>query len=363
MNVALVRVLYAHALVAAPRLALGRLAPLGRVLGDPRLGMAGVFLSLRRVLPDRYPLDRDVERYIAEEQRLGRMLDYAVIVPRLQRLYEWSAEELAEPRLLELVRDGNPIYAWPFEERHVWRSPDAVRGPRTGPSHRSQWAPDGVRPRAIWMRPHADTTDQTTSSSRKPQSFSSIATQVRTSTAHEVQHQVGALVRREPAQTGSAEGSEDEQSAYDLQYLCHASILVVDDHIYSAELRWSGSTALGWERYDRAHTGTAPPAEQELVLTTGEAKGDPRQLNPEQLLVMAASSCQLLWFLHLAAKARIDVVEYEDSATGVMPTEVEPTSVTEIVLRPGSSWPRTRARSASGSSSRPPTSTATSPTA
>jgi hypothetical protein len=122
MNVALGRVLYAHSLVAAPRLALGRLAPLGRVLGDPRLGMAGAFLSLGRVLPNRYPLDRDVERYIDDEQRLGRLLDYAVIVPRLQRLYEWSAEELAEPRVLELVRDGNPIYVWPFEERHVWRS-------------------------------------------------------------------------------------------------------------------------------------------------------------------------------------------------------------------------------------------------
>jgi hypothetical protein len=124
MNVALARVLYAHALAAAPRLALGRFAALGRLLGDPRLGMAGAFLSLRRVLPNRYPLARDVERYIAGEQRLGRMLDYAVIVPRLQRLYEWSAEELAEPLLLGLVRDGNPIYAWPFEERHVWRSPD-----------------------------------------------------------------------------------------------------------------------------------------------------------------------------------------------------------------------------------------------
>ncbi len=123
MNVALVRVLYAHALGAAPRLALGRFAPLGRVLGDPRLGMAGAFLSLRRVLPDRYPLALDVERYIADEQRLGRMLDYAVIVPRLQRLYEWSAEELGEPRLLELLRQGNPTYAWPFEQRHVWRTP------------------------------------------------------------------------------------------------------------------------------------------------------------------------------------------------------------------------------------------------
>ena len=51
MNVALARVLYAHALAGAPRLALGRFAPLGRLLGDPRLGMAGAFLSLRRVLP------------------------------------------------------------------------------------------------------------------------------------------------------------------------------------------------------------------------------------------------------------------------------------------------------------------------
>jgi hypothetical protein len=38
MNVALVRVLYAHALVGAPRLALGAFAPLGRLLGDPGSG-------------------------------------------------------------------------------------------------------------------------------------------------------------------------------------------------------------------------------------------------------------------------------------------------------------------------------------
>ena len=123
MNVALARVLYTHAVVAAPHLALGPLGPLGRVVGDPRLGMAGVFLSLRRVLPNRYPLALDVESYIADEQRLGRMVDYAVIVPRLQPLYEWSAEELGEPHLLDLVRDGNPTYAWPYADRHVWRSP------------------------------------------------------------------------------------------------------------------------------------------------------------------------------------------------------------------------------------------------
>jgi organic hydroperoxide reductase OsmC/OhrA len=99
---------------------------------------------------------------------------------------------------------------------------------------------------------------------------------------------------------------------------------------YEARTRWEGSTALGWERYDRAHHGSAPPAEQPLTLTTGEEKGDPRLLNPEQLLVMAASSCQLLWFLHLAAKARIDVVEYEDSAAAEMPED----RITRVVLRP-----------------------------
>jgi organic hydroperoxide reductase OsmC/OhrA len=105
-------------------------------------------------------------------------------------------------------------------------------------------------------------------------------------------------------------------------------------HRYETRLRWSGSTGLGWARYDRTHTAVAPPAEQEVRLTTGESKGDPRTLNPEQLVVMAASSCQLLMFLHLAAKARIDVVEYEDEALGLMPEDEEPVHITEITLRP-----------------------------
>jgi organic hydroperoxide reductase OsmC/OhrA len=103
---------------------------------------------------------------------------------------------------------------------------------------------------------------------------------------------------------------------------------------YNADLRWSGSTGLGWERYDRAHTASAPPAEPELILTTGEEKGDRRHLNPEQLLVTAASSCQMLWFLHLAAKARIDVVAYTDQALGEMPRGAEPAWVERIRLRP-----------------------------
>jgi organic hydroperoxide reductase OsmC/OhrA len=105
-------------------------------------------------------------------------------------------------------------------------------------------------------------------------------------------------------------------------------------HRYEARLNWNGSTGLGWEHYDRLHSATAPPAEQEIRITTGESHGDPSILNPEQLLVMSASSCQMLSFLHLAAKARIDVVAYEDEATGVMPEDDQPMRITEITLRP-----------------------------
>jgi hypothetical protein len=121
LNVVLLRVLYAHALVAAPRLALGWLASLGPFVGDPRLGMTGIFLSLSRVLPDRYPLWDNVATYVAAERNLGQMLDYGLIAPRLQQLYEWSAKELAVPGLLDCIRDGSPTYVWSFADREVWQ--------------------------------------------------------------------------------------------------------------------------------------------------------------------------------------------------------------------------------------------------
>ncbi len=123
LNVVLLRVLYAHALVAAPRLALGRMAAVGPLLGDPRLGMAGIFLSLARVLPDRYPHCADLGAYLRDERGFGRLLDLAVIGPRLKHLYCWSASELGHPGLSELIRDGRPAYACLSSERHVWDAP------------------------------------------------------------------------------------------------------------------------------------------------------------------------------------------------------------------------------------------------
>ncbi len=92
---------------------------------------------------------------------------------------------------------------------------------------------------------------------------------------------------------------------------------------------------MGYDSYDRAHQASAPPAKQQMTLSSDPAfQGDPDQLNPESLLLLAASSCQLLSFLAVAARARIDVVSYDDDAEAVMPEGDLPTRVTEIILRP-----------------------------
>jgi len=123
VNLALMRVLYAHALVAAPRLALGVLAPVAPPLGDPRLGMTAIFLSLSRVVPATYPLGDDVHAFIKAEHGFGHLLDVGVIQPRVADLYAWSADELDIPRLRDLVDGDVPVYAWDRADADLWRPP------------------------------------------------------------------------------------------------------------------------------------------------------------------------------------------------------------------------------------------------
>jgi len=123
MDVALLRVLYAHSLLANPRLALGRLSPLGRLLGDPRRRAADLFLSMQNVLPDKYPLEEPgIDVVLAKENYYGRIFDYGVIAPRIELLYEFAADDLDEPRVAALCTERSPVYAWPFEYRDVWRT-------------------------------------------------------------------------------------------------------------------------------------------------------------------------------------------------------------------------------------------------
>ena len=106
-------------------------------------------------------------------------------------------------------------------------------------------------------------------------------------------------------------------------------------HRYTASCEWHGSTAAGYEAYSRRHRATSPPAPETLELSSDPAfRGDPALLNPEQLLVLSVASCQLLSFLAVAARARIDVVDYRDDAEGEMPEGDPPMRVARITLRP-----------------------------
>jgi hypothetical protein len=88
--------------------------------------MTGIFLQLSRVFPDEYPLVDDVSAYLSDELGFGRFLDYGLIVPRFTQLYEWSADELGAPGLLDCARDGVLTYAWRREDRDVWETKRSV---------------------------------------------------------------------------------------------------------------------------------------------------------------------------------------------------------------------------------------------
>ena len=101
-------------------------------------------------------------------------------------------------------------------------------------------------------------------------------------------------------------------------------------HSYTAQVAWSGSTGGGYDRYDRRHAGVSSAGFSLPLSSDAAFLGDPACLNPEELLVLAAASCQLLSFLAVAARARLDVVDYRDEGEGEMPAN----ALTRITLRP-----------------------------
>jgi organic hydroperoxide reductase OsmC/OhrA len=101
-------------------------------------------------------------------------------------------------------------------------------------------------------------------------------------------------------------------------------------HRYRCRVRWSGSTGVGYDHYNRDHVVEVLTADGDVVAPavdgtglrmSGDAAfgGNGALLNPEQQLVVAAASCQMLSFLAVAARARLDVVDYVDDAVGEMP--------------------------------------------
>jgi hypothetical protein len=131
INVVLIRLFYAYALVAAPRLVLGVFAPLGRLVGDPRRRSMGLFLDLHNQFPDDYPAHGwSMDDLIAAHGRIAQLIDLGLIPWDMTKLYEFAATALDEPRITTLVSDGIPCYVWPAEERVPWLVGATRRLPR-----------------------------------------------------------------------------------------------------------------------------------------------------------------------------------------------------------------------------------------
>ncbi|MFI9489350.1 OsmC family protein [Promicromonospora sp. NPDC052451] len=104
-------------------------------------------------------------------------------------------------------------------------------------------------------------------------------------------------------------------------------------HPYATRLHWTGSTGGGPRTYSRDHTAVAAPATPVVELSADSAfRGDPDRLNPEQLVVMAASSCQMLSFLGAASRAGVDVLAYDDAATSHLDLTASPARLGTIRL-------------------------------
>jgi len=103
-------------------------------------------------------------------------------------------------------------------------------------------------------------------------------------------------------------------------------------HSYPLQLNWTGSTLDG--AYNRNATVTNPGKPPLAVSSAPEYAGDPTRWNPEDLLGSALSTCHMLTFLALCAKAKVEVVGYEDHAEAILDTVDKVTRITKVHLRP-----------------------------
>lgn len=109
---------------------------------------------------------------------------------------------------------------------------------------------------------------------------------------------------------------------------------------FSAEIAWErGEQPFTDKRYSRRHRirfdGGAELAGSSSPHVVRPPLSDPSAVDPEELFVAAIATCHMLWFLDIAARAKLRVDRYADTAEGVMEKNAEGRmAVTRVTLRP-----------------------------
>jgi len=108
-------------------------------------------------------------------------------------------------------------------------------------------------------------------------------------------------------------------------------------HHYETRVTWTGAAAGGtrtYQGYSREYRADFPGKPSITGSADPAFRGDPGRHNPEDMLVLALAACHMLSYLALAALEGLEVVAYEDDASGTMQQEGRGGRFTEVVLRP-----------------------------
>jgi organic hydroperoxide reductase OsmC/OhrA len=109
------------------------------------------------------------------------------------------------------------------------------------------------------------------------------------------------------------------------------------EHHFAARLIWTGAARGPTRDYDAYSRDYRIEVEGKLPLEGSSDpafRGDAGRHNPEDLLVMALSACHMLSYLALCARAGIEVVAYEDQASGMMAIKDGRMRFVEVTLAP-----------------------------
>jgi organic hydroperoxide reductase OsmC/OhrA len=113
--------------------------------------------------------------------------------------------------------------------------------------------------------------------------------------------------------------------------------MMAHTHTYSAKVTWTGAAqgpTATYQSYSREYLVEIPGKPALRGSADATFRGDPALHNPEDLLVVALSTCHMLSYFADCARAGIKVVAYEDQATGTMAMKDKKIRFTEVVLHP-----------------------------
>lgn len=105
---------------------------------------------------------------------------------------------------------------------------------------------------------------------------------------------------------------------------------------HRVKINWkAGSEEFKTETYDRTHSVQFEGGQSINGSAAPDFYGRAEYTNPEEMLAASLASCHMLTFLAVAAKMRLPVADYTDSAVATLEKNAEGRmAVTKVVLRP-----------------------------